>query len=80
MKTNITKKQFFAILDAAAYIQSINASIAKNEFPDQEEVLLWSFTLKEVAYDLLPDDEEDETMNPKLPTHEDFGFTAEEAL
>jgi len=25
-------------------------------------------------------DEEDETMNPKLPTHEDFGFTAEEAL
>ena len=23
-------------------------------------------------------DEEDETMNPKLPTHEDLGFTAEE--
>ena len=80
MKTNITKKQFFAIIDAAAYIQSINESIAKNEFPDQEEVLLWSLTLKEVAYDLLPDDEEDETMNPKLPTYEDFGFTAEEAL
>ena len=80
MKTNITKKQFFAILDVAAYIQSINGSIAKNEYPDQEEVLFWSQKLKEVAYDLLPDDEEDETMNPKLPTHEDFGFTAEEAL
>ena len=80
MKTNITKKQFFAILDAAAYLQSIRVSIAKNEWPDPEELNLRSCILKEVAYDLLPDDEEDETMNPKLPTHEDFGFTAEEAL
>jgi len=79
MKTNITKKQFFAILDAAAYIQSINGRIANREFPDQEEVLLWSHTLKEVAYDLLPDDEEDETMKRKLPAYVDFGFEPEEA-
>ena len=74
MKTNITKKQFFTILNAAELIEATaNLDIASGDFLDFQDLVHTASELRTVAYDLLPDDEEE-------PTHEAFGFTPEVGL
>jgi len=73
MKTNITKKQFFTILNAAELMEATaNLDIASGDFLDPSDLLDTALELRTVAHDLLPDDEEE-------PTHETFGFTPEVA-
>ena len=71
MKTNITKKQFFTILNAAELIDATaSKDIASGDFPDFQDLVETAAELRTVAHDLLPDDEEE-------PIHETFGFSPE---
>jgi len=78
MKTNITREQFFTILDAAACLESTaNKDFASGDWPDFPALIDTAMKLRELANDLFPEDEE-ETNNSKLAIHEAFGFSPEE--
>jgi hypothetical protein len=54
---------------------------ARNEpLPDQDYLEFWASTIEDIANDAIMTYEKENAKEPKLPTMEDFGFTAEEAL
>lgn len=78
MKTNITREQFFTILDAAACLEATaNKDLGSGDWLDFPALIDTAVELRKLANDLFPDDEE-ETNNSKLPIHEAFGFSPEE--
>jgi hypothetical protein len=68
MKTNITKKQLYTLIDLAHYLQKISTWNEEGEcYPniDHPELMDKAMELHGLAYDLTPiDDEEKENTEP----------------
>lgn len=92
MKKTLTVKQDSSIyeLDFELAHMVLHASellhkAARNEpLPDQDYLQFWASTIEDIANDAIMTYEDsykkEKAKEPKLPTMEDFGFTAEEAL
>ena len=66
MKTNITKKQLYTLIDLAHYLEKISTWNEEGEcYPDfdQHELMMKALELHGLAYDLTPIDDEEEKEN-----------------